>query len=357
MALPKVKVVMCDPWTLEALDELQDVLLDGSELSWGYYTDQRVSGTVKALGARWIDHSMLRILLEDGGRTTELATMFVQETPWTGQRGAQVVEYGLKSALAAISDDLVPWPWTIAAGVRTNDFVRSLIGGARRPYVIATDAANGVYGEPKVYEMGDSRLSILMDAASATGNRVGVDGHGRITWSRYVAPSRMGASFRIDVTDPQTLALDGVKGSTSRLNSPTRAVVTYHGEKRDANGDIIRGADNKAVEINLWSTCDIPGSETSGARGYVMAKHEQLQELADQTQAAIDAKARSVASQMTSGAWREWELTCAYMPIRMGDVGELVLPGGIDGGLHKVLVKNLKLDLRTLQMGLTLKEV
>jgi hypothetical protein len=283
--------------------------------------------------------------------------MFVQDMPWTGESGAQVVEYGLKSALAAISDDLVPWHWTIGGGVRSNDFVRDILGGTGRPYVIAADAANHLYGEPKVYEMGDSRLSILMDAADVSGNRVGVDGHGRITWSRYVEPSRMGASFRIDVTDPRTLALDGVKGSTSRLSSPTRAVVTYHGQKRDANGDIVRDAENNPVEIDLWATADIPGSETSGARGYVMAKHEQLQELDDQTQAAIDAKARAVASQTTSGAWREWELTSAYMPIRMGDVGELVLGDGIDGGLHKVLVKNVKLSLDTLQMWLTLKEV
>jgi hypothetical protein len=41
----------------------------------------------------------------------------------------------------------------------------------------------------------------------------------------------------------------------------------------------------------------------------------------------------------------------------MGDVGELVLGDGIDGGLHKVLVKNVKLSLDTLKMGLTLKEL
>ena len=352
-----ISVVMCDPRSLDALGELPDVELDGSELSWGYYTDQRMSGTIKALGAGWIDHSLLRVVLTMGGVTQELATGVVQKMPWSRSGGAQVVESEMHSARAMIADDLLPGHWTICAGARSTDVVSELVGGAGRPYLITADAVNHIWSEPKVYEMGDSRLSDLMDVADVSGNRIDVDGPGNITWSRYVPPSARTPTFRLDLSDPKTTVLDGIKGGTSRLDTPTRAVVTYHGEKRDAEGEIVKDADGKAVQVELYAYADMRSTETSGARGYVIATHEQVDDLPDQSQAAIDAKAREAASRLTADKWREWELSCAYTPLRMGDVGELVLPDGVDAGLHKVLVKNLKLDLKTLVMDLTLKEV
>ena len=91
-------------------------------------------------------------------------------------------------------------------------------------------------------------------------------------------------------------------------------------------------------------------------RGYTIAVVESVNDLEPQTQQALDQIAQNKANELDT-AYREWELSCLYMPIKAGDMVNLILPDGVDSGPHKCLVKNVELTLDTMVLHMTLKEV
>jgi hypothetical protein len=349
---------MCDPRTLDVIGVLDNVEPEGSSLSWGYDTDTRFSGTIQTLGSNWIEHSALRVIhrVPEWNYSNVLATGLVMERPWSRTQGGNVVQFQLSSSLSALERDYLPWHHCISEGANSNDAFRELVNGAEgRKCRVEMTARNYIYKEARVYEMGDSRLEDIKDICSVSGNHYDVDPYGIITIAEEVPPSQRGIKWTLNVGASRTNVLDGLSGSTTKYNSPTRVVSTYKGTLLDDEGKPVKGDDEKSQSIELWSLADIPGPENSGVRGYTVAVVESIGDLAPQTQEALDARTQSKA-QSLSQTYREWECSCLYMPIKAGDMADLVIPDGVDAGHHKCLVKNVQLELGSMVMGLTLKE-
>ncbi len=350
-----IRVYMVDPRSLEVRGELEGVLLDGSSITWGYDTDTRVSGTIKALDSNWIDHSMLRVVHEvpAEGYSKALATLVVTADPSTYGQGATTTTYECHSALSMLEADYLPYHYTIGQNARSNDVVAALLRGAGRPYAIQGDAINKRYSEAVVYPIGDSRLSDLFDIADASGNRIDVDGMGNVTWGRYVEPSKRSVAWALDMAAADTNVLDGLESSSTRLSDPSRIVVTYKGSEEyyaTENGKSVR----KTRDVEVAAYADRTGDETASQRGYVIAEVVSLNELSPATkaQAQLQANARVPAVDK-----REWQFSLLYMPIAAGDVIELSIPDGPDAGAHRAMVRNVELDLGTMVAKVTAKEL
>ena len=353
-----IVVQMCDPRTLEVVGVLEGVELDGSTLEWGYDTDTRFSGTVRTLGSNWIEHSALRVVhkVPEWNYSKVLATGYVMERPWSRTQGGNVYDFTLSSSIAALKEDYIPWHFNIAKGATSHNAFTAIVSEAEgRKCRIENSAVAHIYNEAKVYEMGDSRLDDLIDICETSGNRYDVDEYGIITLSRDIRPSERGISWTIDLGDGRTNAIDGVDGGTSKYNSPTVVVATYKGTLKDANGDPVKDGENKSQEIELWSRIEVRGPENSGVRGYTIATVESVSDLNPQTQQALDQVAQNKANEVDT-AYREWELSCLYMPIKTGECINLVIPDGVDRGSHKCFAKNISLSLDTMEMHMTLKE-
>ncbi|ANE22411.1 hypothetical protein AAY81_03920 [Denitrobacterium detoxificans] len=346
-----IRVYMVDPRSLEVRGELEGVLLDGSSVTWGYETDTRVSGTIKALDSNWIEHSLLRVVHEvpAEGYSNALATLVVTADPSEHAHGATVTTYECHSALSMLEADYLPYHLTIGANARSNDVVAKLLGGAGRPYSIQGDAINKRYSEAVVYPIGDSRLSDLFDIADASGNRIDVDGMGNVTWGRYVEPSKRATTWALDMAAADTNVLDGLESSSTRLSDPSRIVVTYKGsEERTVNGK------KETVDVEIAAYADRTGEQTAAQRGYVIAEVVSIDELEPATKAQAQLEANS---RIPSVDRREWQFSMLYMPIAAGDVLELTIPDGPDAGTHRALARNMELDLKTMVMKVTAKEI
>jgi hypothetical protein len=355
----EILVQMCDPRTLEVIGVLEGVELEGSTLSWGYDTDTRFSGTIRTLGSNWIEHSALRVIhrVPEWNYSKVIATGLVMERPWSRTQGGNVVDFQLSSTIAALEKDYIPWHYTLASGATSHSAFTEMISGAEgRQSRIESDAVSYVYNESKVYEMGDSRLADIIDICKTSGNRYDVDGYGVITMSREVPPDQRGIDWTLDASDARTNVLDGISGGTSKYNSPTAVIATYKGTLKGDDGKPVKDDENKSQSIELWSKADIAGPENSGVRGYTIAVVESVSDLEPQTQQALDQIAQNKANELVQ-AYREWELSCLYMPMETGDMVNLILPDGVDGGPHKCLVKNIELSLNTMVLRMTLKEV
>lgn len=326
--------------------ELKDVILDKCKVSAGYYTDTRTSGEIWTSGINWKRGSRIRITHTAPGWSNHLGTYIVVDDDCERVHGEWRQRLVLQSSLFAISKDVFTGPFTVAKNAYALAAIKKIISGTRqRP--VYNRPKDRRYGSAKVYETGTSRLSALLDICSYCGNRLDVDGYGRITVGPYVKPAYKTPKLTIDIGSPNGTVHDGVKLSTDWLSMPNAATVSY--KYTNSKGT------QKEVRATAWvSSRD---HTAQGIRGYSVMRFEQLNECHPANYATALKKAQSILS-ANSLEHIEWEVTTQYLPIWEGDVVNLLVPDGQSAykGTRKCLVKNVDIDLGTMQMALVLKE-
>lgn len=343
-----VTVTMVNPTDLDAtMGELEGVDLSGSSLSYGYYADTRVTGKLRVVGDGWVRGSWLRIgyRIPEWDYQTELGTFIVTNDTASRERGAWTYELDLQSALYGLSTNLLVRPWAIARNAMALKAIRQCVTGGGG--TIVTDGARDYRLKgAKVVETGTSRLSAVYALCDMANDRLDVDGHGRVVVAPYVVPASRAPSLTIDLADRRGVAQDGITRTTDWLQMPTVAAVQY---TYDAGG--------KQREINASATVASTAHQSYANRGYVVTDLHQLSEMAPATaQRAQQLAKQFLANDATEHV--EWEVTTTYLPIKAGDVVELVVHDGLEDyqGARKCLVKTCELELGTMAMKLTLKE-
>jgi hypothetical protein len=342
-----------DPHSLEVRQQLSGVELSGSSITWGYYTDTRVSGTLKVKDTNHIDHSLIRIVhsIPDWSYSNELATMVVTNDDADRDSGAWITSYELHSALSMLENDLLACCYSIGAGAKAKAIISSLIGNADRPYLFGGDFLDHIYTESKVYDFGNSVLKTLFDICDTADDHLNVDGHGRILIDGYIPPHYIDPSWELDLSNSDTNVLDKISRSSDRLSTPTRVIVHYKGTKQVQSGNSI-----SSEEVEVSAYVDATTGETRASRGYTVAKLYEAQDLSPQDVNA----ARKLAETYLPSAHDTtltWQLSCLYMPMKIGECVTLIFHDGPDSGSHHCLVQTITLSLDTMVMKLTLKEV
>ncbi len=344
----EVTVTQVNPTDLDAtMGELEGVDLSGSSITFGYYADTRVTGKLRVVGDGWQRGSWLRIgyRIPEWEWSTELGTFIVTNDSAERQRGSWAYDLDLQSALYGLSTDLLVRPWAIARNAMALSAMRQCVQAAGMTLV--TDGANDHrLKSAKVVETGTSRLSALYALTQMANDRLDVDGHGRVVVERYVAPSAKAPALTIDLADPRGVAQDGITRTTDWLQMPDVAAVHF---TYNANG--------KQREINASARVSASSPHAHSARGYTVTDMHSLTEMSP----ATAARAQQLANQFLANDATEhveWGLTTTFLPIKAGDVVELVVPDGMADyqGPRKCLVKSCEVDLGTMAMQLTLKE-
>ena len=344
----EVVVEQVSPTNLDAtMGRLEGVDLGGSSLSWGYYADTRTTGKLRVVGDGWQRGSMLRVTyrIPEWGWQRELGTYIVTNDSASREHGAWTYDLDLQSVLYGLSTDLLVRPWAIARNAMALTAARQLVEAAGRE--LLSDGAHDMrLKSPKVIETGTSRLSALFALADMCGDRLDVDGHGRVLLEPYVSPASKVPTLTIDLADQRGVALDGIQRSTDWLKMPNVAAVQF-----------TYNAGGKQREINASASIAASSRQSQSARGYTVTDLHTLTEMSPATaQRAQQLAAQYLANDATEHV--EWELSTTYLPIKAGDVVELVIHDGLADyrGRRKCLVKSCELDLGDMTMALTLKE-
>ena len=343
-----VTVTMVNPTDLDAtMGELEGVDLSGSSISYGYYVDTRVTGKLRVVGDGWVRGSWLRIgyRIPELDYQTELGTFIVTNDSASRARGAWTYELDLQSALYGLSTNLLVRPWAIARNAMALTAMRQCVTGGGGE-IVTSGARDYRLKSAKVVETGTSRLSALFALCDMANDRLDVDGHGRVVVAPYVAPANRAPSLAIDLADRRGVAQDGITRTTDWLKMPTVAAVHY---SYDAGG--------KQREINASATVASTAHQSYANRGYTVTDMHQLNEMAPATAQRAQQLAKQYLANDTV-EHVEWEVTTTYLPIKAGDVVELIVHDGLEDyqGARKCLVKTCELDLGTMAMKLTLKE-
>lgn len=336
----RIRVAQVDPHDLDTeRGELTNLILSDCSVSYGYYTDTRVSAQLKTFDTNYIEGSWLRIYHSVGDWEEELGTFVLQDEPsYSWESGAKIYTYDLQSVLWALSEDYCTSHFSIGKGAKALDVFDRICGIVGKTGLHNPGAKNYRYSASKVYEAGESYLQFLFDLCNVSNNRLDVDGHGRITISPYVSPSRTAATWSVDSQDPRTLLLSSqIAWSSSSHEIPSRTIVIYKSGDKEIIGTASRASSSPY---------------SSSKRGYTISKTYSISEMSPATKKA----AQSLAQQYLEDADASHELSASflYFPCRTGDILALTL----DGETQNYLIQSIDpVNLKDLTIGTTLKEV
>lgn len=337
----EIRVDMVDPHDLtKVLGTLEGVDLADSSLSWGYYADTRVSGSISTIDDNYIDHSLLRIvhLIPEWDYEQPLATLWVKGDDTEYTNGVWKTTYDLMSAMATLQNDYTTTPLTVDSGAMYIDVVKHLLEGANRPYKI-NNPRDYRFMRARVYEMGDSRMSNIFDMTTATKNRVNVDPLGYVTINRWDTPAEREPIFKLELEGEQTNVIESISRTSDRLQTENMVIVSAGTEDKTVVG---------------WARSN--GEESFAARGYTLAKVVSLDNLSPLTKARADQEAESRLKSAVLAS-TEWSFDCLYLPLTEGDVITMSVPEGKFGGDYKCLVKNVELNLEYMTISIKLKDI
>lgn len=348
-----IRVYDVDPHTLAVRQEIQGVELSSSNLTWGYYTDTRTSGSLQVKDSNHIAHSLIRIIysIPEWNYSRTLGTYVVTNDDSERNKGSWITTYELHSALTMIEKDYIPCHYVAGKGGKAKDLMSKMIKGVPRPFYFLDSAKDYTFKENKIYELGDSVLSDIFDMCDLSNNYLNVDGNGYITIGAYANPSTITSSWNLSVTDSKTLLLDGISRSSDHLSMPTRAIVTYKGSEQYKEGET-----TKTRDVEIVAYADATSGETRAARGYEVAEVHTLQNLDPTTKAAAQSWANKYLTLDHTPSY-EWTIKSLYMPMEIGQTCTITFPDGPDKGSHHCLIKTISTSLDYLDLSITLKEV
>lgn len=370
-----VRVVMVSQTNLEdQLGELEGVDLSGSSLEWGYYTDLRTSGRLRVWGDGWERGRFLRVYhdVPKYGFTEVLGTYIVTSDDAELVNGRWVYELELQSTLQMLVDDLLTRPWVIPRGASSLDAVRQVIGGSGAHSMRKTLATLAGAGDSEVeldtslaedkqattaqvMQAGQSRLECLFALCKMGSNRLDVSPWGHYTVSRRRSLSSVEPKYRLDMADTRGVIVDGsVRHRTDWLELPdTYAVEHTYTEKDESDSK------SKSEQREIYGEARVKASSSHAIanRGYSIVHFESLREMEPKTAMRASEIARQRLAE-DSVELMEWELETVYLPLREGDVVELVVRYGPKEyvGVRRCFVKEIEVELEHMTMRMTLKE-
>lgn len=338
-----VYVQRVDPHDLGRVDGvLGGLVLDGCSITEGYYTDARVQASIRHDGEWGEDLHWLRVVHECPayGYRAELGTFVVDSISHDRSRGGVTCDLTCQSVLWALADDSVAYSYVIGSGATTSKAFQQIMRTTGKEGQVLPGAAEHRYGAAVAYDAGDGFQKMLFDVATTAGDRLSVDGHGRITLGPYVSPSKRDPDWVLDARERRTIVLsDGGTETISLGDAAGRSMVKYsRGEGSDiaASWDVGQGS-----------------LASPSRRGWNRTEVHSVNDLSPQTHAAAETLARRYVGEDSEVA-REVSVKCLYFPVHQGDVVSYTDAQGHEG---KYLAKDVKASLGDMTVELTLKGV
>lgn len=306
---------LVDPFNLDmSRGVLDGVVTDDCSITLGYYTDTRISASIRVVGGGYVPNSLVRIhhYVDAWGYHNELGTFFVVGTRASSSSdGADATEFDLASMLSRVSDDKLESHFSIAARANSNDVLAELFRRYNVDFRIDPSAVNKRYDSVKLYKRGESVLSVVFDICDNAGNRLDVDGHGIAVVSRYLAAGEREPSFAYRADVRNSLIVGEIEESSDFYSTPNRAVVEF------VDGD-----------YEVGGVADVAASAATayGKRGRRVTEFATLDDLEPRSVGQAAARARERLDGLDD-VQVELALRSLYVPLNSGEVA-LILQGG-----------------------------
>ena len=342
------------------LGSLSGVQSDSIQLGENYYSDSRVQAKLKTVVKEgssdgYVDNARLRILLTipKFNFFEELITGYVSDINKTFEHGYEVREYTIESTLWGLLEHKVKDNVVIKKGAKLSTIVPTLISSLTKMQYSTDNMQDHVFGNNIVYEAGSVLATVLFELNESY-NRVTVDGHGRLIFPKYTAPSKMTAGRSIHYSQLRNLMVGSLSYSSSEYEAPGRAIVTATVTKTDSDG--------KSSQQVVVGSYDAPATDPTSlaTRGWIRARTDSYSGVSENpSKSELNALAKKN-WENAQDKGREWTATSVFADYHIGEVCTLILPNGSGDAFsltRKVLVKSVTTNFGDFTQELTLKEV
>lgn len=331
---------MIDPFDLsETRGNLENVL--SCSITMGYYTDTRVSAQLVAVNHNYVDYSLIRIhhYVDAEGYHKELGTFFVSGRSKSKENATEET-FNLTSMLDRVSEDLFTANYVISKGKTSRDILADIFKKYSVSYSIGSGVGSKIYQKATVYEIGSNVLETLHEIADSSTARIDVNGHGTVTVTSYIAPSKKTPIFSFNDHNGT------VYGSISKTNTPfeavNRLIVASDKEVRTTTKDSKGKTVTKTDVRHASGFADVASSSAVSYNklGRRRTEFETVDELNPFTNAQAQNLAKSKLGNFEQDP-AEYMFSGIYYPFNLGDVVTV----GIDNKYQNVFVKNMEIDL------------
>lgn len=349
-----VEVLVVDQNNVDViLGNLRGFVYQGASVNENYNSDSRVQAKVTTIvdeGASdgYIKHARLRINLYIPSRDymDEFVTGYVSTISEKTEHGYTRREYTIEGTIWGLLEHKIEAPVTISKGAKLIKCWTSLMGLTRMQYS-TSGAQDHAFTKPTVYEVGTHLSTILFELSSGY-DRMDTNGHGVVTLSKYVEPSKREATRTIDFTDPRGLAEQPIELTSSEWEAPGRAIVTATVSKTDDDG--------KTTQEVIVGSYNAPASHSTSiaSRGWLRARSDTysgVSENPSKNELNAEAKKNWTNSQ---GKFRKWTFPSVFANYHAGEVVNLIFS---NDETVKVLLETVKTDFENFSQNLTVKEV
>lgn len=354
----EVAALLVDPHKADSIvGELTGLEPASCSVTEGYYVDTRVSAqltTVVPLGESdgYVKNARIRLVLRvpRWSWERELITGFVTDIEPREERGYMRRSYSLDSSLWGISEDAITSKVTCAAGSKALTVCRKLLKDRGIEYD-DNGAQDRTISKVTVYEPATMLLNLLFEITNGY-SRLGVSGHGPITFRKYLEPSKRTPSVTIDPYDPRSLVVSDIRGKDETWERPGAAIVTANVSKsKQVNG---KSTTTHETRAGVYVAPDSFVTSRNN-RGYLRFAKDTYSGNKDDPNASELATAARQKWNANQDKGKTWDLTVLYMDLHEGDIVSLVR----NGKAQRCLVQTVEttLDPRTRTQRLTLKEV
>lgn len=330
--------------------EFKGVVLDGSTISAGWFTDVRTSASLKTIDDNWDGESWIRIILkatdEDGNTHRKtIGTYVVKNRTEDYDHGSWVRKYELQSALYTLSTEKLWHPITIAEGTSRRKAIETLCYRSGRQFNFK-DMADYSFTTNATYDAGTTVLSDLFDLVQyGADQRVDVDPDGRINIKPWAYRKNKSYIWSFDPKNFKTTIIGAIKRDANLEEMASEVAVMLK------KGDDERHS-RESLKVN--------GGTGWYRRGFNITNFYtvNVDDEDDVTQSNADWYASKYANKQR-GETLSYSFKTSYIDLWIGDVVRLWVYDSNKryGGWERLFVKTLDINMHDMTMSLNLKTV
>lgn len=292
--------------------------ITGGSLSWNWYSDTEVSGSLTASNTPMLVNKYVRVYLcsklDGETKRTELATCYANTTRGHYENGVYSGEIELVGTLTRYTADKLWKDWAMPKGGSALTYLGYLMRYLGGVYVVK-GVKDKKFSTNKVVEFGKSPYTAICDVLSVLGAQANADSHGRMVVEPYVVAAKKAVKGTIP-NGSKSLMLSGVDIESTQSGTPNRAAVKYAYQQTYTSG-----GKTKTRDVVIYGLAAAAATSATSAQkaGRFITETYTPNSMKPQTQARANQLA-STYLKKASGYTTSYTLRMLYFPLHIGEV-------------------------------------
>lgn len=240
-----------NPFTLQEEGKV-DVDASQSSLTWGYYTDNKLTGSFKALNNIG-RNKLIRVkqTIEIPNQpiySRTLGTLFVENSGESAKYKLTQTSLSCYSTLWRFTQDILSQDFYRPTGYNIIQEMRELVeaDGGKFQVMPSVDTTQ-THTRDILFEMGTNRATVLNTIAGWIGCQIYPDEDGYITLDRYVAPQDRQVSYTFE-SGENCIYLSGA--DTEENSSSINRVICFYQAQGTENGQSVVHSDVVTLDLD-----------------------------------------------------------------------------------------------------------